>query len=287
MASLVDNLKRIAEDKQAIIDGLRKGVPDDIGAVIEQLAELLDEYTQDIDGLSLSELASVEQLDNLLDLIKDAGIDEYEIELRDKVSAIADKLRAQLDETGLSVGQRSLDEKSLRAFVEYQVRDVTDTFKANAAKSIQRAWVQSTFSGKPLVQAVEDATTESLHSLSTLTAKQVETHIGTAVAGIDRSITASVGRGEGDAEIVYVYIGPNDGVVRDSCQHIVGKWLTRNQISQLRNAQIPDAFANAGGWNCRHSWAPIRKSVAISRGVKQATQEDIDGFNRDAKGPLK
>jgi hypothetical protein len=56
---------------------------------------------------------------------------------------------------------------------------------------------------------------------------------------------------------LYGYVGPVDGVVRPFCLEHLGKVYTKAEIDALDNGQLPNAFLTAGGYNCRHLWAPI------------------------------
>lgn len=281
MSDLFDKLETLSSQKRAIIDSLQSGVSARIDDIIQELTDLLEEYLRDAESLSLAQLASLNQLEDLIDIVNAAGLDVLEQDIIDKVRAVSGKIGEQLNAAGLAEGAVTLDESALEAYVTHKVRDVTDTFARGAAKSIQSAWVDSTFTGKPLRQALAEATAAAMNDLQDMSAAQVETHVGTAVSSIDRAITAQLS--SEDDDIVYIYIGPKDAIVRKSCQWIVGKWATKDQIAQLDNGQIPNVLITGGGWNCRHSWAPIKKSIAVKRGIQQVTALDIRKFNAQAK----
>lgn len=278
--SLFEELSKLSEQKRAIVDALRSGVSERIDDIVAELIDLLEQYLDDADALSIGQLASLNQLDDLIEIVHAAGLDLLEEDVLQKVRSVSGVISKQLDASGLGVGAVTLDEAALQAYVSFKVRDVTDTFARGAAKSIQSAWVDSTFTGKPLREALADATAAAVGDLQDMTPSQVETHVGTAVSSIDRAITAQLTTD--DDAIVYLYVGPLDEVVRKSCQWIVSKWATKEQIARLDNGQTPNVLITGGGWNCRHSWAPIKKSIAIKRGLEQVSESDISNFNARA-----
>lgn len=279
--SLFDQLSEMSNEKRAIIDALKSGVSERIDDIVHELIDLLEQYLEDADQITLGQLASLNQLDDLIEIVHAAGLDLLEEDVIKKVQAVSGVIAKQLDAAGLGTGQVTLDESALQAYVTFKVRDVTDTFARGAAKSIQSAWVDSTFTGKPLKEALAEATAAAVNDLQDLSATQVETHVGTAVSSIDRAITAQLTTE--DDTIVYLYVGPLDEIVRKSCQWIVGKWATKEQIAELDNQQLPSVLVTGGGWNCRHSWAPIKKSIAIKRGLTQVSASDIQNFNAQSK----
>jgi hypothetical protein len=58
----------------------------------------------------------------------------------------------------------------------------------------------------------------------------------------------------------FQYLGPEDGANRPFCAKHVDKVYTREEIDALSNGQKMDVWTYAGGYNCRHSWRPVRAS---------------------------
>lgn len=275
--SLIDQLAALSEEKRAIVTALQSGVSEQIGDILDELIDLLDLYIADQNAVSLGQLASLNQLNDLIELVHLAGLRAVEQDTIAAVSRVSDKIARQLDIAGLTAAQVTLDESALRAYVTFKVRDVTDQFAREVATTVQKAWIDSTFTGQPLKKALSDATAFAIGELRELTPSQVKTHVGTTVSSIDRAITAQLE--SDDDSIVYVYIGPNDPLVRKTCQWIVGKYATKDQIARLDNGQTPNTMITGGGWNCRHSWAPILRAVAEKAGILAVTEFDILAFN--------
>lgn len=65
----------------------------------------------------------------------------------------------------------------------------------------------------------------------------------------------------GDVELTepaaYAYLGPTDLITRPFCAALRGKRLSRLEIDQLDNKQLPNAWVTRGGYNCRHGWYAI------------------------------
>ena len=58
--------------------------------------------------------------------------------------------------------------------------------------------------------------------------------------------------------VQYVYVGPDDLKTRPFCDDLLARMktgpLSRKEIDQLDNGQIPNVFLSCGGFNCRHQW---------------------------------
>lgn len=53
---------------------------------------------------------------------------------------------------------------------------------------------------------------------------------------------------------LYTYTGTNIEGTREFCSSLASVSLTKQQIEQLNNGQIPNVFMNAGGYGCSHFW---------------------------------
>ena len=275
--SLVDDLTALSERRRRIVESIQGEAAAGVREILDRLLDLLDQYLSEQGDLTLGELASLNQLDDLIELIQLAGGADLEEAIKGRVAELADTLADQLAASGLSEAHTTLDEAALESYTTFKVKDVVSTFAESAAKDIQRAWIDSTFTGKPLRVAIADATAEAVKTLTEMTPQQVETHVGTAVSSIDRAITGQVG--QKDESVVFIYVGPKDAIVRKSCEHIVGKWLTAEEIAKLDNGQIPGVAVTGGGWNCRHSFAPVKRKIVEARKIPHATPADIQAFN--------
>jgi hypothetical protein len=80
------------------------------------------------------------------------------------------------------------------------------------------------------------------------------------------AVIAAAREVEEDLGLVWVYVGPRDDKNRDFCRAWVGKAVT--DPARLDNGQGLPADDYAGGYGCRHSWAPTPIETAIAEGIK-------------------
>ena len=75
---------------------------------------------------------------------------------------------------------------------------------------------------------------------------------------------------------LFLYVGPKDGITRPFCRKLVGKVLSKSQINRLNNGQgAGPVLTTGGGYNCRHSWAPISKGFVQVMDLKQTNDDEI------------
>jgi hypothetical protein len=275
----LDQFLGAAEARQRIIDAFSSEVSEQMPEIIGRLLDLIDQYLADGgEALSLGELSSVATFGDLLDLVSDAGLGDLTETMRERLTELSDKVADSLRLGGLKTGQLTLDSSALEALIDYKVREAIETIALPIVKEVQTAWISSTFTGKPIREAMAEVGAALVNS----TPAQAETLVGTAFNAIDRGVTAGTVDAS-DPDIVYLYIGPSpddgDRITRKTCIHIVNKYFTRDQISRMENGQIADVFLHGGGWNCRHSWQPLSLEVADETGLTAGTSEDIEAFN--------
>ena len=101
------------------------------------------------------------------------------------------------------------------------------------------------------------------------TVAQATTLADTALSMFYRTITDRgyrlVERGLPDSmDLLYRYGGPDDKITRTFCHKMLARTrtelLTRGQIGQLNNGQLPNVFLTCGGYNCRHQWIGVVKT---------------------------
>lgn len=280
----VERLRELTSRRVEAILSLKADVPEEIHEILGIFEEGLNLFIRDKGRLTVQEIAALSTTEELVELFKLAGLNNVVAKLEATFASVSGDLLAALEEGGIPVNARTLDEGALGALLDMRVRNITEEVAGKSARLAQQAWLDSTFTGKDLPDAINEAVAE----LRTNLPGRAATEIGTAVSSVDRAITADIGRKadlpEGDA-IVYLYTGPRDKILRKSCGVIVGKWATAEQIAQLDNAQLPDVGTTGGGFNCRHAWAPMLMSIAIANGLEQVTDEDIRRFNLLASDP--
>ena len=108
------------------------------------------------------------------------------------------------------------------------------------------------------------------------------TEARTAITSFGRGITAVAAEAAGLDH--YLYTGPLDGITRSFCRELVGKAFTQTQIDKLNNQQLAPPLIRGGGYNCRHTWAPISEELIESANIERGTDADVRRANSKARG---
>jgi hypothetical protein len=145
--------------------------------------------------------------------------------------------------------------------VRGQTADIAAVF-ADAADEMRRAINAGISTGGSLGDLVEEV------------ARVLDTSVVRASAAVDAAIMASGRRAlmlEAKASglpYVYAYVGPGDAKNRDFCRQFVGRAVTLEYMARLDNGQGLPVRDYCGGYNCRHSWAPLLRADAIAEGIQ-------------------
>jgi len=274
---MAKQIKATVARKTAIIDAFADGVPASVLDLLDRLEDMLYLWLDDAGALTVGELASVNASAELAELVSEAGLEDLLGGMRQTVRAVQEQITLQLRAGGYTRAATTLDTGALEALIEMRVRNVAEAIAGPAAKVVQQAWADATFTGVPLDKALQGAIDQLKDKLPSV----ARTEVGTATSSIDREITA--GAGEAHPDTVYLYVGPSpqagDRITRASCRCVVNMVATREQIARLDNGQVPNVLVSGGGWNCRHSWAPMLRKMAIAQGIRQVTEADIEAFN--------
>lgn len=197
-------------------------------------------------------------------------------------------------------------ERDTLANVEQLLLASSDGFDVNALEGIGQALADNTISGiiddviVPDVQrVVRDAlagaqfTADPSETIGSLDAalrsaegRQI-TEARTRITSFGRELTAVAAESAGIDH--YLYTGPLEGtskqkgITRPFCRQLVGKVFTKSQVQDLRNYQIEPPLVRGGGYNCRHTWAPVSEELIESAGLDRGTNADVRRANQAAK----
>ena len=175
-----------------------------------------------------------------------------------KAQTIAGERAAQAVEAVVGdPGDLTTDVKrELDRIVKDQNDEVAKAF-GEATQEIRRAINAGTTNGQSLA-ALTNAVGERLGAA--VTKAQAAVDAGIMGAGRHAVVSAAQATAKADGvDLVYRYVGPKDAKNRPFCRPLVGKTYTEKQIAKMDNGQVGDVFTFAGGYNCRHSWAPVVK----------------------------
>jgi hypothetical protein len=148
----------------------------------------------------------------------------------------------------------------LDAIVGGQVGDVVASFKA-ALPEMREAVARGIASGGSLADVVEE-----VRARLATTYQRASAAVDAAIMAAGRhAVVAAAKEVEDELDLVYVYVGPKDDKNRPFCRAWVGKAVT--DPARLDNGQRLPVDDFAGGYNCRHSWAPTSVETAVREGI--------------------
>lgn len=191
-------------------------------------------------------------------------------------------------------------ERDTLANVEQLLLASSDGFDVNAIEGIGQALADDTISGliddvilPDMQRVVRDAlagaqfTADPSETIGSLDAalrsaegRQI-TEARTRITSFGRELTAVAAESAGIDH--YLYTGPLDGITRPFCRQLAGKVFTKSQVQDLRNYQIEPPLVRGGGYNCRHTWAPVSEELIESADLSRGTDADVERANQRAK----
>ena len=114
----------------------------------------------------------------------------------------------------------------------------------------------------------------SLADLVEEVAARLQVAVVRAQAAVDAAVMASGRRAlmlQADAaglDYVFAYVGPLDAKNRPFCKAFVGRAVSKARMATLDNGQGLPVRDFCGGYNCRHSWAPLTREDARAEGIE-------------------
>lgn len=148
---------------------------------------------------------------------------------------------------------------TLDLIVNEQVGQVVASFKS-AIPEMRDAVNRGILSGGSLADVVEEA-----QGRMRVTYVQAMAAVDAAIMAAGRRAVLEAARAS-NLDLVYVYVGPRDDKNRPFCRQWVGTACT--DPGALNNGQKIPADDYAGGYNCRHSWAPTLVEAAVAEGIR-------------------
>ncbi len=97
-----------------------------------------------------------------------------------------------------------------------------------------------------------DGLVDEVGNLVDVTLPQARTLYDTAVSSHVRQVH-QLGIRPSDSDR-FIYQGPNDTETRPFCAGLVNEVMTRAEVDDLDNGQLPNSLLSGGGYNCRHIW---------------------------------
>ena len=254
------------------------------GRVGEQLARLADMLGSAVvdwlerggpDGVRGRALAmSLQDALAILDALEVDGV-PYLRTMRDEWAEDLGRIAASVLRDSGTMGLTGLDVEAWAQVQSGALQNAAASWDTKVRRylgeAVQRAameaqYVTPSVVGQRITEMVQDLTPTTI------------TEARTATAAYDRTIQAGIAQAadpKGD-RLVYVSIGPIDGLQRRFCAAVVGKSWTLDQLGRLRNGTPGMPVVDFhGGYNCRHHWVPMFPTQAARRGYEPATAADI------------
>lgn len=190
------------------------------------------------------------------DRLEQAGQEAVSVAVQRALEAVAAVIGAP--PATLSVDVRA----ELDQIVSRQAADVVRVF-GDAAREMRAAVAAGVTSGGSLGDIVADVSIAMRRTYA-----QAQAAVDAAIMAVGRrAVMAEAAIVEEDGTpLAYVYVGPKDGKNRPFCKIWVGKAV--NVPSEMNNGQGLDVADYCGGYNCRHSWAPMMIPDALAAGYR-------------------
>lgn len=254
--AIEDSTRRIAQR----LDQLRRR----LGAEIVRILAQMDGS----DGRALTSSAdnlrnAMEVRAQILAALRDAGAEALEDELEQAAAEVAAEV-LQTVPGSAEFAPRAIQQ--IERVLRGQVDELANVWDAGA-DTLRLAIDRGVITGLPLEDLIE-----RVEGALDLTFSQAETVVNSAIMGTHRATLLAVAEETGE-ELVYLYVGPDDGKTRPFCGQHEGKAFTREALDRLDNGagQPKPVSVFLGGYNCRHSLAPMTVEEAIEDGVEIVT----------------
>lgn len=239
----------------------------------DKAGPVADRAIKDLEALRTSLTRSLSQL--LLRLDTEDGTDSLKRRQAQTQAAVYRQVVRVLEEQGVRKAQTVAGERAAQAVeavvgkagdLPTDVRDELDRIVKGQNDEVAKAFGEA---ADDIRRAINAGTTngQSLAALTNAVAERVgvavtkaQSAVDSAVMGAGRHAVVSVARQSAKTDgldIKYKYIGPLDVKTRPFCRKVINKTFTEKQIEKMDNGQGLDVFTFCGGYNCRHSWAPV------------------------------
>lgn len=284
--SLPPALRRAMRDRHEGVDRLADDVHAQLLALADKLGAALRAH---IDGTAdTSNAADVKaavqatELEDVLTILREEGADDALKTWMDGLQDVAERAAASVGDAGLDIGHRILDTEAVSAALHARYIDMNAAWDARVTRPLAEQLLQG-LHNMVLAETLEDATRRLAETART-SVNVAYNDVVTQTAMFDRFAAAEVTVYADPKGIARMsYIGPDDGITRPFCEHLVGKAFDRQEITPLNNYQTPEhPIFSGGGYRCRHAWVPTLPGNVGRYGVKDGTMADVKAANAAA-----
>jgi hypothetical protein len=231
----------------------------------------------DPDRVKAAVLAS--SLDEIGEFVEASGMDRARNVMRDSMAELAGLAERSATAAGVVGADGALDTAAASALLGNYIdnRITGDLFGIMTARSAARIRI-GLESNLGLMSLTEVA--QSIGSAEQAAIPATITEARTTLAEGDRFANEVVRESvDPDGEdTLLAYLGPDDGITRDFCSHLVNKAFEINDFAAANNHQTPThPRYSGGGYNCRHDVTPVPNSPAAlaALGMEKGTANDV------------
>lgn len=249
----------------------------------EVMDDLLDSYTGRLENLAEFIIRWMRQnrspsgllqaqvsMATVAQLLREAGIGSY---LEPISGLLGDAAQSMVAMSGGVEAFSALSPTALQEVFTEASLDMA-SLSSQTTRMVKTILEQMTVVPVPLREAAKMITSQT-----NILESRAKTVVNTALAQVQRRISQQALESIPPEEQLLLYVGPDDSRTRGFCDAITGKAFTPRQVGRLNNGQGMSVIHNGGGWNCRHTWAPISRGFAEQRGVEIGANRDVSRAN--------
>jgi hypothetical protein len=226
-----------------------------IARVVVRLRAYLAEELKD--GVTVNAELAAKLEASLSGVLTELGYDQAVEQVLTSFEAVAERNEAHLADT-LGVSFSSANREALGAFVSGTVDELL-RYKGEAGAAVKEAVLVGVTSHAPR----EDLVAAVAHTAE-VTLRQAVTEVDTSIMAFHREALQSEAEDAGFD--LFEYVGPDDGLTRPFCQRHVDRIYTTGDLDDEDNGQgLEPTSRYLGGYNCRHSLAPVTVEEAQKR----------------------
>ena len=280
-AELPDAVVRAIAAREELGDRAADRVAQELARLAELLGAAVQEWLErgGPDGVRGRALAmSLRDALEILDSIEVDGVPVLRT-MRDGWAEDLTRIAESVLDDTRTMGIPGLDVEAWAQVQQGALQNAASTWDTKVRRflgeAVQRASMEAQYVTPSVVR---QRITEMVQDLTPATVTEART----ATAAYDRTIQAGIAQAadpRGD-KLVYVSVGPIDGLQRVFCAEVVGLSFTLDQLGRLRNGTPGMPVVDFhGGYNCRHHWTPMLPGQAARNGYTPATASDVLRIN--------
>jgi len=281
-------LDAILRDRDRVIDDAADGAQ----AILTRIAdELGARAVADLESRGFGDLrlaVDTVQLDEVLDLLSELGVNDAQAEWFDRLRELAGLAERAAFEAGVTKDQVALDQEGLAAAIDARYRDAATWWDATVERPLAQTILDGLHDARALSTTADLANRLSERARISVPAAYSEVLTQTAI--VDRFVAAEIAQdADPDGTVLrWAYIGPVDGIQRPFCQHLTGKYFKLSDLAALDNGTaLAHPIYSCGGHRCRHRLVQAPASFWKRRGLTEGGPDDVRAANLAAMRKVK